>query len=59
MIRFRIRITVRSTLHELVRISESSHVSVFELLVYRVHNEHEPGSSVIGLDRTSESVCCN
>ena len=37
---FRVQITVGSAMHEPVRISGSSHGSIFELLVYRVHNEH-------------------
>ena len=41
MTRFRNRITVWSSLHEPVLIYSSSHGSVFESPMYRVHNEHE------------------
>jgi len=43
MTRFWNRIAVWFSLHEPVRISESSHGSVFEFSVYRVHNEHGSG----------------
>ena len=46
------RITVWSSLHEPVRISELSHGSVFESPVYRVHNEHNSKSPVTGPDLT-------
>ena len=45
MTRFRNRIAVWSLLHELVLIYGSSHVSIFGLPAYRVHDEHEFGSS--------------
>ena len=44
MTRFRNRIAVWSLLHEPVLIYGLSHGSVFELPLYRVHNEHEFGS---------------
>ena len=46
MTRFRNRIIVWSSPHELVRISGSFHGSVFESPLCRVHNEHESGSPV-------------
>ena len=54
MTRFRNRIAVWSSLHELVLIYESSNGSVFELLVYQVHNEHISGSDP-GLQQRSGS----
>ena len=44
MTRFQNRIAVWSSLHEPILIYRSSHGSVFESPVYRVHNEHESGS---------------
>jgi len=44
MTRFRNRIAVWSSLHEPVLIYGSSHGSVFESPLYRVHNEHESRS---------------
>ena len=41
MTRFLNRIVVWSSLHELVLVYGSSHSSVFESPMYRVHNEHE------------------
>jgi len=38
---FRNRIAVWSSLHKLALIYESSHWSVFESPVYRIHNEHK------------------
>ena len=46
---FWIRITVWSSLHELVLISRASHGSGFESPVNRVHNEYKPESPVTGL----------
>jgi len=44
MTMFQNRIAIWSSLHEPVLIYGSSHESVFESPVYRVHNEHESGS---------------
>jgi len=44
MMRFRNRITVWSSLHELVLIYGSSHGSVFELPMFRVHDGHKSES---------------
>ena len=46
MMQFWIRIVVWFLLHEPVRISGSSHGSVFQSPVYQVHNEHELESLV-------------
>ena len=43
MMRFQNRIVIWSPLHEPVLIYDSSHGSVFESPLYRVHNEHESG----------------
>ena len=51
MTQFRNRIAVRSLLHESVLIYRSSHESIFESPVYRVHNEHESGSGLGLLQR--------
>jgi len=51
MARFWIRIAVWSSLHEPVLIYGSSHESVFESPLYRVHNEHESGSGPSLLQR--------
>ena len=48
---FRNWITVWSSLHEPVLIYRSSHGSVFETPLYRVHNEHESGSGLGLLQR--------
>ena len=57
--RFRNRIAVWSSLHELALIYGSSHGSVFESPIYRVHNEHESGSPVAGFEshRTGPKYC--
>jgi len=52
MTRFWIRIVVCSSLHEAIQIFGSSHRSVFESPVYRVHNEHEFKSPVTDPDLT-------
>ena len=62
MTRFRNRIAVRSSLHELVLIYGSSHGSVFESPVYRVHNGYEFGCPVTEFgsrERVWNAVTCN
>jgi len=54
MMWFQVRITIRFSLHEQVRIFESSLMSVFESHVW-VHNDHKSGSPVIGF-RSHERV---
>jgi len=44
MTRFQNRIAFWSSLHQSVLIYGSSHISIFESPMYRVHNEHESGS---------------
>jgi len=46
MTRFWNRIAVWSSLHELVLIYGSSHGSIFESPMYRVHNEYESESGL-------------
>ena len=59
MTRFRNRIAIWSSLHELTLIYGSSLGSVFESPLYRVHNEHESGSSPdllkLGSDLTEQT----
>jgi len=43
MTRFRNQIAIWSSLHKPILIYRSSHGSVFESPLYRVHNEHESG----------------
>ena len=52
MTRFQNRIAVWSSMHESERISGSSHISIFELPVYRIYCDHKSESSVTGLDLT-------
>ena len=52
MTRFQSWIIVWSLLHKLVRISGSSHGSIFESPVFQVHNEHQSESHVTGPDLT-------
>jgi len=62
MTRFRSRIAIWSSLHELVRIYGSSHGSVFESPLYRVHSEHETKSPIMGPDLTKRvwtAATCN
>ena len=62
MTRFWNRIVIWSSLHELVRIYGSSHGSVFESPLYRVHSEHETKSPIMGPDLTKRvwtAATCN
>ena len=62
MTQFRNRIVIWSSLHEPVQIYGSSHRSVFEQPVHRVHNEHESESGTdllqwSGSHRTNPKHC--